>query len=132
MIIFDEVHLIGESAKSFSQIFDVVVEDRKKAILGLTATIDENDSNFNTILSVLPPVRKYQVKEAVRDGRLARPVILPIKVNLTEVERRIYYDCSSRITTILAGLIGLMPNQSLCYYEKEALQHLWQKLGLQM
>jgi superfamily II DNA or RNA helicase len=100
MIIFDEVHLIGESAKSFSQIFDVVVEDRSKAILGLTATIDENDPNFNTILSVLPPVRKYQVKEAVRDGRLARPVILPIKVNLTEAERRIYHDCSSSITSI--------------------------------
>ena len=100
MIIFDEVHLIGESAKSFSQIFDVVVEDRRKAILGLTATIDENDPNFNTILSVLPPVRKYQVKEAVRDGRLARPVILPIKVNLTEAERRIYQDCSSSITSI--------------------------------
>src|SRR5688572_13403311 len=104
MIIFDEVHLIGESAKSFSQIFDVVVEDRGKAILGLTATIDENDPNFNTILSVLPPVRKYQVKEAVRDGRLARPVILPIKVNLTEAERRIYYDCSSRITAIASRL----------------------------
>jgi superfamily II DNA or RNA helicase len=100
MIIFDEVHLIGESAKSFSQIFDVVVEDRSKAILGLTATIDENDPNFNTILSVLPPVRKYQVKEAVRDGRLARPVILPIKVKLTEAERRVYHDCSSSITSI--------------------------------
>lgn len=100
MIIFDEVHLIGESAKSFSQIFDVVVEDRSKAILGLTATIDENDPNFNTILSVLPPVRKYQVKEAVRDGRLARPVILPIKVKLTEAERKIYHDCSSSITSI--------------------------------
>jgi superfamily II DNA or RNA helicase len=104
MIIFDEVHLIGESAKSFSQIFDVVVEDRRKAILGLTATIDENDPNFNTILSILPPVRKYHVKEAVRDGRLARPVILPIKVNLTEAERRIYYDCSSRITAIASRL----------------------------
>jgi superfamily II DNA or RNA helicase len=104
MIIFDEVHLIGESAKSFSQIFDVVVEDRSKAILGLTATIDENDSNFNTILSVLPPVRKYQVNEAVRDGRLARPVILPIKVKLTEAERRVYHDCSSRITNISSRL----------------------------
>ncbi len=100
MIIFDEVHLIGESAKSFSQIFDVVVEDRSKAILGLTATIDENDPNFNTILSVLPPVRKYQVKEAVRDGRLARPVIVPIKVKLTEAEGRVYRDCSSSITSI--------------------------------
>jgi superfamily II DNA or RNA helicase len=100
MIIFDEVHLIGESARSFSQIFDVVVEDRSKAILGLTATIDENDPNFNTILSILPPVRKYHVKEAVRDGRLARPVILPIKVRLTGAERRIYHDCSSSITNI--------------------------------
>jgi superfamily II DNA or RNA helicase len=100
MIIFDEVHLIGESAKSFSQIFDVVVEDRSKAILGLTATIDENDPNFNTILSVLPPVRKYKVKEAVRDGRLARPVIVPIKVKLTEAEGKVYRDCSSSITNI--------------------------------
>jgi superfamily II DNA or RNA helicase len=100
MIIFDEVHLIGESARSFSQIFDVVIEDRSKAILGLTATIDENDPNFNTILSILPPVRKYQVKDAVRDGRLARPVILPIKVRLTGAERRIYHDCSSSITNI--------------------------------
>ncbi len=100
MIIFDEVHLVGESAKSFSQIFDVVVEDHSKAILGLTATIDEKDPNFNTILSILPPVRKYQVKEAVRDGRLARPVILPIKVNLTESERKVYHDCSSSITSI--------------------------------
>ena len=100
MIIFDEVHLIGESAKSFSQIFDAVVEDHSKAILGLTATIDENDPNFNTILSVLPPVRKYQVNDAVRDGRLARPVIIPIKVNLTEAEKRIYRDCSSSITNI--------------------------------
>ncbi|HZD35722.1 MAG TPA: DEAD/DEAH box helicase [Nitrososphaeraceae archaeon] len=100
MIIFDEVHLIGESAKSFNQIFDVVIEDRSKAILGLTATIDDNDPNFNTILSILPPVKRYQVKEAVRDGRLAKPVILPIKVKLTGMERRIYDDCSSTITSI--------------------------------
>lgn len=100
MIIFDEVHLIGESAKSYNQIFDVVIEDRSKAILGLTATIDDNDPNFNTILSILPPVKRYQVKEAVRDGRLAKPVILPIKVKLTGMERRIYDDCSSTITSI--------------------------------
>lgn len=100
MIIFDEVHLIGESAKSFNQIFDVVIEDRSKALLGLTATIDDNDPNFNTVLSILPPVKRYQVKEAVRDGRLAKPVILPIRVKLTDAERRIYDDCSSTITSI--------------------------------
>lgn len=100
MIIFDEVHLVSDSAKTFSQIFDVAVEDHKKAILGLTATIDENDPDFNTILSVLPPVRRYQVKEAVRDGRLAKPLVIPIKVRLTEDERKIYHECSSRITSI--------------------------------
>lgn len=100
MIIFDEVHLIGESAKSFKQIFDVVVEDHTKAILGLTATIDDDDPNFNTILSILPPVKRYQVKEAVRDGRLAKPVIRPIKVRLTDAERSIYNDCSSTIVSI--------------------------------
>ena len=34
MVIFDEVHLIRDTSKSFVKIFDIVVEDPKKAILG--------------------------------------------------------------------------------------------------
>src|SRR4030095_16261994 len=56
MVIFDEIHLIRDTAKIFSKIFDVVIEDHKKAILGLTATLDEKDlSKYNTILTLLPP-----------------------------------------------------------------------------
>jgi len=121
MIIFDEVHLVSDSAKTFSQIFDVAVEDHKKAILGLTATLDENDPDFNTILNVLPPVRRYQVKEAVRDGRLARPLVIPIKVRLTEDERKIYHECSSRITSI---------SNKLNHFDAQSMSVLLRKGGL--
>jgi superfamily II DNA or RNA helicase len=100
MVIFDEVHLISDSTKVFSNIFDVVIEDPKKAILGLTATIDEKNSRYNTITTVLPPVKRYMIKDAVNDGRLARPVIIPLKVSLTEKEQEIYNSCSTKIKNI--------------------------------
>jgi superfamily II DNA or RNA helicase len=100
MIIFDEVHLISDTAKMFSRIFDVVVEDHNKAILGLTATIDEADSRYNTIMTVLPPVKEYMINDAVKDSRVARPVIIPLKVNLTEKEQKEYDSCSTKIKNI--------------------------------
>jgi len=100
MVIFDEVHLISDTTKVFSSIFDVVIEDPKKAILGLTATIDEKDSRYNTITTVLPPVKRYMIKDAVNDGRLARPVIIPLKVSLTEKEQETYNSCSTKIKNI--------------------------------
>ena len=90
MVIFDEVHLIRDTSKSFIKIFDIVVEDPKKAILGLTATLDERDFKNSTILAVLPPIIKYPIKKAVKDKRLAKPVVIPIKVSLTENELREY------------------------------------------
>ncbi len=100
MVIFDEVHLVSDSAKVLGKIFDLVIEDPTKALLGMTATINENDSKCNTILTVLPPVKKYMLKEAVEDGRLTRPVVIPIKVNLTEKEQKVYDNCSSKIKNI--------------------------------
>jgi superfamily II DNA or RNA helicase len=100
MVIFDEVHLISDTTKVFTNIFDVVIEDPKKAILGLTATIDEKDSRYNTITTVLPPVKRYMIKDAVNDGRLARPVIIPLKVSLTEKEQETYNSCSTKIKNI--------------------------------
>ena len=90
MVIFDEIHLISDTSKSFSKIFDIVVEDSKKAILGLTATLDKKDFKNNTILTVLPPVIEYTVKNAVKDKRLAKPVVIPIKVTLTDKELQEY------------------------------------------
>ena len=101
MVIFDEIHLVSDSAKVFRNIFDVVVEDHKKAILGLTATLDEaNLDKYNTILTLLPPVKRYQIKRAVSDKRLAKPIIIPVKVSLTEKEQEEYDTYSSKIKKI--------------------------------
>jgi superfamily II DNA or RNA helicase len=100
MVIFDEVHLVSDTAKSFSKIFDVVVEDHGKAILGLTATIQDEDSRYNTILTVLPSVKKYRIIDAIKDGRLAGPIVIPLKVKLTDKEQKIYDTCSTKIKNI--------------------------------
>jgi superfamily II DNA or RNA helicase len=101
MVIFDEIHLIRDTAKIFSKIFDVVIEDHKKAILGLTATLDEKDLyKYNTILTLLPPVKRYPIKNAVDDKRLAKPIVIPLKVNLTEKEQNDYDTYSTKIKKI--------------------------------
>jgi superfamily II DNA or RNA helicase len=80
MIIFDEVHLVSDSATTLRKVFNFAIEGKsKKPLLGLTATIDEQDPKYNTILSLLPPVKRYMMKEAVKDKRLVRPVVIPIK-----------------------------------------------------
>ncbi|HYX72998.1 MAG TPA: DEAD/DEAH box helicase family protein, partial [Nitrososphaera sp.] len=89
MVILDEVHLASATAQSFSRIFDIILEG-SKALLGLTATIDEVDPRNQIIMRIIPPVRKYLIKDAVSDGRLARPIINPLKVNMTEQEQKTY------------------------------------------
>jgi len=101
MVIFDEVHLVSDSAKVFRNIFNAVSEDPKKALLGLTATLDETDLNkYRTILTLLPPVKRYQIKKAVSDKRLAKPIVIPVKVSLTEKEQEEYNTFSSKIKKI--------------------------------
>jgi superfamily II DNA or RNA helicase len=102
MVVFDEVHLVSDTARVLSRIFDVVVEDHTKALLGLTATINVNDPKFNTIATVLPPIKKYMLKEAVEDGRLTKPVVIPIKVKLTTKEQQLYNNHSNKIRNISA------------------------------
>jgi superfamily II DNA or RNA helicase len=100
MVILDEVHLVSESAVAFDNIFDIIVEDSRKAVLGLTATLDEKDPKYQTILTVAPPVKKYLIKEAVIDGRLAKPVVRPVEVDFTYEEHRSYEDASMTIKDI--------------------------------
>jgi superfamily II DNA or RNA helicase len=97
MVIFDEMHL---ARGAFSRILDVVKIDQDKALLGLTATIDENDPKNAAITSLLPPVRKYLIKDAVLDRRLARPIVFPIKVSLTGAEQKQYNEYSEKIRNI--------------------------------
>jgi superfamily II DNA or RNA helicase len=101
MVILDEVHLASTTARSFSRIFDII-SNGSKALLGLTATIDEVDPKNQIIMAIIPPARKYLIKDAVTDGRLARPIINPVKVNLTEQEQKTYDEYSRKIRTISA------------------------------
>jgi superfamily II DNA or RNA helicase len=100
-VILDEVHLVSATAQSFSRIFDIILEG-SKALLGLTATIDEVDPRNQKIMRIIPPVRKYLIKDAVSDGRLARPIINPVEVSLTEQERKTYDEYTMKIRTISA------------------------------
>jgi superfamily II DNA or RNA helicase len=105
MIVFDEVHLVSDTATSLSTIFNTVKEaNNTKLLLGLTATIDEEDPRYETILSLMPPVKKYMIKEAVRDKRLAKPVVIPIKVHLTNDEKKMYVEYSKNIRNISSYL----------------------------
>ena len=97
LVILDEIHLISETASEYSKIFAVIAEDPNKGVLGLTATIDDTDPKYSTIMSIAPPVKKYMIREAVNDGRLAKPQIIPLMVNFTTHEQAIYDDTSRRI-----------------------------------
>ena len=100
MVVLDEVHLVSESAVAFDSIFDVIVEDPSRAILGLTATINEKDAKYQTILTVAPPVKRYMIKDAVTDGRLAKPVVEPVQVSFAPEEQKIYDEASAAIKDI--------------------------------
>jgi superfamily II DNA or RNA helicase len=109
MVILDEVHLVSESAVAFDSIFDIIVEDSRKAILGLTATINEKDPKYQTILTVVPPVKKYMIKDAVTDGRLAKPIVKPVEVSFTPEEQKNYDNASTAIKDISRKLQAYDP-----------------------
>jgi superfamily II DNA or RNA helicase len=104
-IIFDEMHLLTNTALSLGKMFQLLYEEEhksshKKALLGLTATIDEEHPNYKTIVSLLPPVKKYMIRDAVQDGRLAKPIVIPIKTRLTIEEKELYNSYSQKIRKI--------------------------------
>jgi superfamily II DNA or RNA helicase len=109
MVILDEVHLVSESAVAFDSIFDIIVEDSRKAILGLTATINEKDPKYQTILTVVPPIKKYMIKDAVIDGRLAKPIVKPVEVSFTPEEQKNYDNASTAIKDISRKLQAYDP-----------------------
>lgn len=111
MVVLDEVHLVSETAVEFDRIFDVIVEDAEKSILGLTATINERDPRYHTILTVAPAVKKYMIKDAVSDGRLAKPVVIEEKVKFTDDEQKIYDEASSTIKDISRKLQVYEPDR---------------------
>jgi superfamily II DNA or RNA helicase len=63
MIVLDEIHLLSQTAAEFDRIFDIILEDPKKAILGLTVTLNEKDAKYSTIMVVAPPIRKYMIRD---------------------------------------------------------------------
>ena len=97
LVILDEIHLISETASEYSKIFAVIANAPNMGVLGLTATIDETDPKYSTIMSIAPPVKKYMIRDAVNDGRLAKPQIIPQMVTFTSHEQAIYDDTSRHI-----------------------------------
>jgi superfamily II DNA or RNA helicase len=111
MLILDEIHLLSETAKEFSKIFNTIREDPTKAILGLTATINENDPRYNTIIRTLPPVKRYMIRDAVSDGRLAKPQVVSIPVSFTELEKKIYIETTNKISFLSRKLGAFDPKK---------------------
>ena len=111
MLILDEIHLLSDTAKEFSKIFDTLSDYPTKAVLGLTATINENDPRYNTIIKALPPVKKYMIKDAVTDGRLAKPQVIPVPVSFTESEKRIYIETTKKISFLSRKLGAYDPKK---------------------
>jgi superfamily II DNA or RNA helicase len=97
LVILDEIHLVSGTAIEFNKIFSVIDEDPSRGVLGLTATIDEKDQKYGTILTLAPPVKKYMIRDAVTDGRLARPEVIPIMVSFSMEEQTVYMDTSRQI-----------------------------------
>ena len=54
------VHLVSDTAMTLRKV--LTAADPKKPLLGLTATIDEQDPRYNTILSLLPPLPSTRLK----------------------------------------------------------------------
>lgn len=109
MIILDEMHMVSETAKKLSKIFDVLYDNYDKLILGLTATIDENDPRYSKIMKLIPPVKKYMIKEAVNDGRLSEPLVILKPVKMNSEEQRIYEQTTSTIKGISLKLKASNP-----------------------
>ncbi len=109
MIILDEMHMVSETAKKLSKIFDVLYDNYDKLILGLTATIDENDPRYSKIMKLIPPVKKYMIKEAVNDGRLSEPLVILKPVIMNSEEQRIYEQTTSTIKDISLKLKASNP-----------------------
>ena len=109
LIILDEIHMVSETAKKFSRIFDVLYSQPDKLILGLTATIDEDDKKYSKIMNLIPPIKKYMIKEAVNDGRLSEPKIVFRPVIMNWEERKTYEDTTAAIKEISLKLKSSNP-----------------------
>jgi superfamily II DNA or RNA helicase len=129
-IIFDEMHLLTDTALSLGKMFQLLNDEErnsshKKALLGLTATIDEEHPNYKTIVSLLPPVKKYMIRDAVQDGRLANPIVISIKSKLTIVEKELYNSYSHRIRKISNDLNISDPQSMSIVLRKGGISAKW-------
>lgn len=100
MVVLDEVHLVSATAVEFTRVFDVIAEDPTKALLGLTATIDASDPKYERVLKAAPVVRRYGIQDAVADGRLAKPVVKEVPVELDYEDSAAYAAYTKKIRDI--------------------------------
>jgi superfamily II DNA or RNA helicase len=56
--------------------------------------------NITQFLHYYLPVKRYPIRKAVNDKRLAKPIVIPLKVSLTEKEQKDYDTYISKIKKI--------------------------------
>ena len=83
-------------------------------------------------MSIAPPVKKYMIREAVNDGRLAKPQIIPQMVKFTIHEQAIYDDTSRRIRELSRKLGQFNPGIISMMLTKGGYRLNWQNRGLKM
>lgn len=100
MVIFDEVHLVSETATMYNQLIHFCGEDTSKAVLCLTATINEEDEKNQSILRHAPIVYHMSVGEAIKDGYLAKVHVFDESVHLEQENQYIYDQATRKINNI--------------------------------
>jgi superfamily II DNA or RNA helicase len=80
----------------------------------------------------LPPVKKYLIKDAVTDGRLAKPQVVSVPVNFTDSEKKIYNETSTKISSLSRKLGVFDPKRISILLFKGGYNAKLAKLGLKM
>ncbi len=99
LIIYDEVHLLP------APVFRITAEIQAKRRLGLTATLIREDGREEEVFSLIGP-KKYDVPWKVLEsqGWIATAVCTEVRVQLSDLERRIYATAELREKAHIAAV----------------------------
>ncbi len=100
LIILDEVHHAGSEV--FSSIIHRLNNGHK--VMALTATLKREDDRHMIIMSKLPVVYCLDLATAIKHRLVAPVEVIPIGVDMSEKERRLYVDIEKKISNVKNAL----------------------------
>ena len=117
LVIFDECH--HYQSRENSRIFDFRADNHSLTencfTLGLSATPFKDDGDDRILLSGIgPPVYRYGLSEAVRDGVVSPFFICHVTLDFTPAEAEEYAELSTTIAVAAARLRGRYPELRNC------------------